>query len=389
MTVSLRLIARIFWVAAVFPALVYAQVLVSPEVDGSAAGEKMPAIPPPPTWLGWGSVSMGVGIRDNLLLSHAGEEQRGFLRGGVDATAWHVPQNRIDYLAVLSATGTRYFASSSVDHEEQVITLGTWRYRSGEAFRFSIDGSASYSHLIYDVSDTDVQQVVTEVKRSAAGIGPALRWGFLPGWWVETQGAARRETYPDGFNNRGIIESAIRMGWHPGKRLSVSVAGLEWKRRYDSREQYSVGGRELAGTSLAIRERAGEVRIQATLDAAGHWKSDTRATVSRFADNGSGYLNYRERKLTHEVEWMSGNWLCSLEGSARRVEFELQTIGFGVSPPPRVRDAFLGRGRLERKLNERWTVFGEYTWERNRCNDPVASYVVNEGLLGIRWNWEK
>ena len=162
---------------------------------------------------------MGVGLRDNLLLSHAGEEQRGFLRGVVDATAWHVPQNRIDYLAVLSATGTRYFASSSVDHEEQVITLGTWRYRSGEAFRFSIDGNASYSHLIYDVSDTDVQQVVTEVKRSAAGIGPTLRWGFLPAWWVETQAAARRETYPDGFNNRGIQESAIRIGWHPGKRL--------------------------------------------------------------------------------------------------------------------------------------------------------------------------
>ena len=342
-----------------------------------------------PTWLSWGSVSTGVGVRDNLLLSHGGEERRGFVRGGIDATAWHVPKNRIDYLGVLSATGTRYFAADTVNHEEQIIALTSWRYRFGDAFKFSLDGNGSYSHLIYDVSDTDVQQVVAEVKRSGAAIGPTVRWGFRQAWWIEGQGAGRRETYPDGFNNRTIREAAVRLGWRPGERFEVSVGGLEWRRSYDVREQYSVSGRELAGTSLAIRERATEVRVKATLDAAGQWKTDTRVTVTRFADNGSGYLNYRERKITQEIEWNSDAWLVGLEASARRVEFEVQTIGFGIAPPSRVRDAFFARLRLERKLSERWTAYAEYTWERNRCNDPIASYLLNEGLLGIRWNWEK
>ena len=60
-----------------------------------------------------------------------------------------------------------------------------------------------------------------------------------------------------------------------------------------------------------------------------------------------------------------------------------------LAPPPRVRDAFFARVLLERKLGAKWTVYAEYTWERNRCNDPLAAYSLNEGLLGIRWNWEK
>jgi hypothetical protein len=28
-------------------------------------------------------------------------------------------------------------------------------------------------------------------------------------------------------------------------------------------------------------------------------------------------------------------------------------------------------------------------WERNRSNEVIASYYLNEGLLGIRWSWEK
>jgi hypothetical protein len=74
---------------------------------------------------------------------------------------------------------------------------------------------------------------------------------------------------------------------------------------------------------------------------------------------------------------------------AKRVEFDVQTVGFGLAPPPRIKDEFLGELRVERSLGRRWTVLAGATWERTRSNDTVASYVVNEGLLGLRWSWEK
>jgi hypothetical protein len=54
-----------------------------------------------------------------------------------------------------------------------------------------------------------------------------------------------------------------------------------------------------------------------------------------------------------------------------------------------VRDEFTGKFLLERKLGSRWTIFSSYSWQRVRSNDVVASYVVNEGLLGLRWSWDK
>lgn len=102
-----------------------------------------------------------------------------------------------------------------------------------------------------------------------------------------------------------------------------------------------------------------------------------------------GYLNFHQRKITHEVEWTTDAWLVALKGSARRVEFALQTVGVGITPTSQIRDDISADLQIERKLSAHWTVYAGYTWERNRSNDVIASYYLNEGLLGIRWNWEK
>ena len=346
-------------------------------------------MPAPVAWVAWGSGFAGAGLRDNVLLSHTGEERSGFVRGGLDATVWNRKDARIDYWASVRAFGTRYFSAETVNHEEQAIFLAELKRRVGDTFTFALTASASYSHLIYDVSDTDLLQVVSEIKRSGGALGPTIRWTFAPSAWIEASGAARRETYPDGYNNRSIQEGGVRVGWKPGARFEASVAGSEGHRVFDRREQYSAGGRPLGGTGLATTEREVELRGKTTWDAAAHWRTDTRVGVTQFADNGSGFLDYREGKVGQEVDWEAGNWLVEFEATARRLEFQKQTVGVGVAPPPRVRDAFFARVLLERKLGAKWTVYAEYTWERNRCNDPLAAYSLNEGLLGIRWNWEK
>lgn len=341
------------------------------------------------TWLGSGGIFSSAGFRDNVLLSHAGEERSGFLRAGFDATAMRVPGPRVDFDATLSAKGTRYFSAKTLDHEEEVIALSTWSYRLSEACKFSLNGAGTYFHMINDVSDSTAQKVLNEIKVLGVSVGPRVRWTWRDRYWLETRGSVGRDTFHGGYQNRRSGEGTVQAGWRPGKRFELSIAGFALRRDYDTREQPSVSGRELAGTLLGVRENGGEVRVKATLDRAAHWTSDTRASVGRFSDNGSGYLDYRDQRIAHELEWTGGDWLVQQETSARRIEYGVQTIGFGIAPPPRVRDSYLARLRVERKLGPRWTVYAEYSWERNRSNDEIASYAMNEGLLGIRWNWEK
>jgi len=344
----------------------------------------------PIDWASWGSVQMGIGFRDNVLLSHADEERASFVRSGFDAWACHDPLGRADLLTGITATGTRYLSADAAKKAIEAIVLAEWRYRLSDSLKLTLANSGYYFDQIYDAaSENDPRPVGSEVETLGGSVGPKLRWMFRPTLWFEVQASGKREVFPDGFYNRGLLDSSGRVGWHPNKRVEVSVAGTARRRGYDRRPQNSISGRPLSGTRLTVEEREGEARVDATLDQAGRWKVVMRAGVLRYEDNGAGYLNYRHRRVAQELEWQSDNWVVAVEGSARRVEYEKQTVGLGIAPPRRVRDDFSGRLRIERKLNARWTAYAECNWERNRSNDELSSYSLNEGLLGVRWNWEK
>ena len=67
----------------------------------------------------------------------------------------------------------------------------------------------------------------------------------------------------------------------------------------------------------------------------------------------------------------------------------MQTVGVGLNPAQRIRDEHEVELRVEKKVTARWSAIDGFRWERARSNERVASYAVNEGLLGARWSWEK
>ena len=341
-------------------------------------------------WSASTNLQTGFGYKDNILLSHAGEEGSSYALGGVEALLWRRPRGRVDYFAFINAEETRYFSSqATINHEAQAFAQAEWRYRIGEVFKFALDGQGYYLDQIFDVSDTEVKRDVAELKVTGATFGPTVRWAFWPGWWVETRATGKREVYHDGLNNSAVGEGAVWLGWRPCPRFEVSVGGTGRQRDFDRRTQYDSGGRALDGTLLKIAEREGELRCDVTWDAAARWKTTTQAGTLHYRDNGPGYFNYHQRKLEQTLEWTTDKWLVRLEGSARRLEFEVQTVGVGIYPPARIKEEFIAQLRVERKISSRWTVFAEYDWERRRCNDLIAAYRVRQELLGAKWSWEK
>jgi hypothetical protein len=343
-----------------------------------------------PAWGGAASVETGFGYKDNLLLSHTGEEGSAFIRSGVDASAIHLRLgDRTDYSFGFAAGGTHYFSGGSVDHDAHASALARWRWHEGEVFKFTFDLQGYYQDQVFDVSDTELQRVVAQLKVAGAIAGPTVRWRFLPWLWLEGRAVGNRRSYQETEFNHTMDAGTVRLGWRPGSRFELSLAGTARTRHYDSHPQYSVSGRPLTGTLLKIFEREAELLAEVTWDRAEHWKTKTFVGRCDFRDNGSGYSNYREGRLEQDLDWAAGNWLVHAEGEAKHQLYAVQTVGVGFSPTPRVKDIFSAQLRVERKLTERWALFGEFNWDRNRCNDPIASYNMNEGLLGVRWNWEK
>lgn len=360
-----------------------------PEGKGTLDADIAALLARQPRWSASVSFDANYGYRDNLLLSHADEEKSPFARGVAEMVLLRMPTGPLEFTYFVRGERTHYFEGETVDSQSQAWSQAELGYRLNDRVRFALPVTGYYIDDVFDVSDTEVERNIAELRVKGAMVGPAVRWTVLPSIWLEAQAVGDKKRYDDGANDGTIGEGAVRLGWIQSERLEVRLSGLRRWRNFDSRARYNSAGRELVGTELKISEQELQLRFDAVWDEGKHWESNTRFSLLHYRDNGSGYFNYREARVEHEIEWSSDWWLVRLGGSAGRVDFGVQTVGLGIRPPARVKDEYSAELRAERKISEQWTLLAAYTWERSRSNDQLASYRVNEGLLGVRWTWEK
>jgi len=377
-----RLAAGLLCAASAVSAVLRAQ-------TGPTAPVPALVLPVQSQWSMSATAEASYGYKDNLLLSGSAEERSGFARGSLSFLLLRATTGRFDYSLFAQVDGSHYFSGASVDHDAKAWTQTEFGYRFGDGLKVSLPLTGYYSDQVFDVSDTEVERLVAKLKVTGAMAGPLVRWTPHPAWSLEAQAVGETKRYADQSNDGGVGEGALRLGWKPAGRLELRIAALQRWRDFDHRARYTAAGRELAGTQLKIAEREYQIRGDIMWDPAGRWRTLTRAGVMDYRDNGSGYFNFREQRAGHEIEWKGAAWSARLAGEAKRIDFRVQTVGFGVAPPPRMKDEYRAELHVERKLGRTWTAIAEYTWERSRSNDTIASYMANEGLLGLRWSWEK
>ena len=342
-----------------------------------------------PHWSYSTDIYTSFGYKDNLLLSGTGEERSTFARGRAEFLLLNVPRGRWDYSLFAQAERSQYFQGKEIDHDAQAWMLIEIGYRFSDTWKLSLPATAYYYDQAFDASESELVREISSVRVFGATAGPTLRWSFHPSMWIETQALGERKKYDDGANDGGVGEGRVRVGWQFGERFELRAGATQRWRDFDQRVRYNAAGRALAGTELKLVEREGELRFDAKWGKARRWRTVTRAIVLRRRDNGSGYFSYDSGRMAQEMTWQDDYWRVELEGAAERLEYAVQTVGVAIEPPALIRDQYLMRLRLERKLSEQWRVFSEYRWERSRSNESLSSYRVNEGLLGMRWSWEK
>jgi hypothetical protein len=388
----IRFVVGFFCAIAVAGPVLFAQKLPRPNGSNATLSPELLAfLASQPKWSASVAAESGFGYNDNLLLSYAGEERSAFARGSVELEVLRVrmPGDRFEYSLLTEADRTHFFSGKNVDHEAKALAVSDVGYHVGDTLRFGLPLTGYYFDQVFDQSDTEAERFVAKLKGSGATIGPTIRWTFHPSWWIEAQAVGERKRYEDGANDGDVGEGNMRLTWKPGPRFEVRLTGAERWRNFERRARFNATGREIFGTELKISEREGEVRFAVKWDKAARWQTVTRASLLDYRDNGSGFFNFREKKIAQDLDWENERWRLQVGASARRINFEVQTVGLGIEPPARLKDAFSADVRADCKLTKRWTIFATYTWERTRSNDLFASYNVNEGLLGVHWSWEK
>ncbi len=374
-------------------------------VSDLAAAPASPAVPPAPAgegtlppelqaelnslaarWHPSATLRASVGWRDNVLLSPFAPIDRAFGRAEVEAMLLRPMHEHWEFLSFVSGDVLRYFSPPTETAGEQQWALhAEGRWQPLEPLRVSLKGAGYFRDMVVDFSETEARREVAPT-RVYGGYAMAATRALLPGGFAfEPSIQVRRTDYREYAGDHEEVRSGGRLEWERGSALAISVAGFEGRRDYDKRPNYSASGRVLPGTHLKFRLRDGEVRVRTGgIRVDGEW--NVAATVGRLEnrDEASGYFDYDQERARLELGWEGVLWRVGLDGEAKRTEYRIQTVGSGITPPPRRADDTAATLRVERLLTNRWTLFAENHWERSRSNEREFSYRMNTVLAGVQ-----
>lgn len=350
-----------------------------------------------PAWSISTSLDAVYGYRDNMLLSTLEPESSAFARGVAELMLLRVPTGKLDYSFFIQGQRTRFFESvtigdETIKHEASAWAQSDLGYRLTDSLRVGLPLAGYYTDRVFDVTSDEFDREVARLSVRGAVVSPVVKWNFLPSWWLEAQGSSERKRYRDGGNDSEVDEGAVRLGWIRSERLELRLAGIRRWREYENRVLKTSQGRDRPDYVLKISEQELQARADIGWDKANRWRTTTTVSRLQYGDSGVGYYNYREYRLDHELEWAGEHWLVRVGGIVSRQDFAVRKVsppGTTADPTSRIREEFQASLHVERTLSPRWTALASYRWERTRSNDFFAGYRVNEGLLGLRWSWDK
>lgn len=326
-----------------------------------------------------------LGWRDNILRSPFAPVGRGFGRAELEAFLWRPIFGDFELVGFLNGDVLRYFAPPpETAGEQQWFAHAEGRWTPMEAAQFTLKAIGFYQDAVIDLSETAATRIVAPTKvRGAVGTF-GTRLALPAGFSFEPMFQMKRTDYREFPGDYDETNANGRLEWKRSDALKVSVAYFERTRRYDERQEFTAGGRALAGTRLRFTQREGEFKVATAWTGRGSW--DAAVAVGRLSnrDEASGYFDYDQDRVNLDVGWTRDRWKLDFDGSAKRIEYRVQTVGVGINPPPRVEDAFDVTTRLERSLNDAWTIFAEYRWERNGSNQAEFNYRANTVLVGVQ-----
>jgi len=301
--------------------------------------------------------------------------------------ALKVPVGAFDGYAYLDAAETRYLDGANTDHERTAILAAEARWQPGAGLRAAWTLQAYHQDQVLDVSVTEADLSVAQIRVTGLATGPEVRWSPGPVWF-EVKAGVRRDRYREDLDGYDDLEGGIAAGYLRDDGAELSATLLHRERDHDSRPQFTVAGRPLAGTRLGTRQTDLQVDWVQHLDAARRLRLSAMVARQWSRDNGSGYFDYDRDSARVSLAWKGGPWESDVTAEVSRHRFPTQFVGFGINPDIRRKDEARLAWTGTRRLTDRLACFLALEREQSRSNDDRSRFTVHTALAGVRWSWD-
>lgn len=351
--------------------------------DALFAPDEMPELP---AWTYTTSASVAAGYRDNLLMSPTSPDGSALIRGEVEVMALKVPVRGWDGHLYFNAVESRFTSAAETDHERTVLLAAQARWQPTARWTATLAARGYHHDQVFDVSATEAQLATALLKLTGFSAGPAIRWthGRV---WLEAAGSYRQDHYTGGIDGYDEGEGSLQSGLKLGRSVELAVVAARRWRDHDTREQFTVGARPIAGSHLRVQQRDGGAKLTIARPGSA-WKFGAAALLQEHRDNGSGYFNYDREQFSANLGWRRSRAEFRLSGSATRYTFPQQLIGFGIEPESRRKDEVRGALEASFQWSPQLALIAAGETERSRSNDERSRFRTRGVYIGVRWDWD-
>lgn len=343
-------------------------------------------IPPVLNWDKSFNLRASGGYNDNLLLSSVAKESSYFINGGLDFTFFRLPLDGREFTLFLNSDYTWYPQGRQVDHEQFAVAFSHFKLDLTPAWNAGLDLQYIYQDQVIDTSITETNSSPTLVQGHGITARPSVRRELPQGFWLAANAGVTRWFYKAPLDDYWEGGPQLSAGRDYGFKSSFSLSYHWTLRAYDTREQVTLNGAVVLGTSLEFTQNELEAALRHNFDAQRHWRSATKFGVLWNDDNGSGYFNFVRYQISEQLRYVAKSWELKAHAKFSHYDFTRQTAS-AADFSSRQKD-ILGCGlRGEKTLLPALKLFAEFAYERSLANRATDEYTVNKVSAGVDWEF--
>ena len=321
----------------------------------------------------------GFGYKDNVLLSRTNAQGSAFWMSSAELMVFRLPTHGWQFHFFADASDVRHFSSSTVDDEQVALAAAQLNKDIGHGWKSTLGLNYLYQNQVFDYSANYT---------NPTSVGQILGHTLIPRWatrrelgafWIEGEMNGTRQWLEEPLDDCWQFgpRAVAGYGWGRGSELALVY---QWSRLdYDNREQVDRMGAAVTNTSLALNTHLAELSLTHVWDEKRRWHTLTALGYETSLDNGSGFFDYDDYRLSQQVRYRDPRWEITARARLSHFEYSTQTVS-ATDTAFRRKSMFRFTLRLERTLAKHLKAHASYSWDRSlsdlEFDDYQASVVV-------------
>jgi hypothetical protein len=327
-----------------------------------------------------------IGYKDNVALANTNRQGSPLWDSGADLIVFRLPTGPWTLSLFASADDTRYFGAHAEPSEQLVIAAVQAKRTLPQDWSSSFAVNYFFQNQIIDLPPSQTNQAPVSLVRGNNFTGRWMARKDFTTAWAQLELTGGRELMAAPLDSFWQVGPRLDLGcrYGPGSDLRLNY---QWNyTMFDTRQQVSSQGYAIAGTPLRFSSQTVELNWHHAWDNSSHWHTFVTAGYELNDDNGSGYFNYSQYRLSPKIEYRAATWKITGFVRGGYYDYPVQPISPGSST---LREkAYITAGfHAEKQVLKSLKIFADYSYDRSLSDLDTDTYYNNTVKLGVDWQF--